>query len=143
MIRILDLVIFVSIFNITLNILFLSTIGLVNDFLSWGFFAPLSRLTFFMYLIHLDFERMFYGSMDYTYDFSNLQMVSLICNQVMYPHYDKKMGLEFSNLFIITYYSWPVYLVYWANDDNRRTVFCGDFSLRNTFCQARDDVDWR
>merc|ERR1712241_894805 len=48
--------------------------GLVNDFLSWGFFAPLSRLTFFMYLIHLDFERMFYGSMDYTYDFSNLQM---------------------------------------------------------------------
>ena len=37
-----------------------------------------------MYLIHLDFERMFYGSMDYTYDFSNLQMVSLIGNQVMY-----------------------------------------------------------
>ena len=70
------LVIFFSIFNITLNILSLSTIGLVNDFLSWGFFAPLSRLTFFMYLIHLDFERMFYGSMDYTYDFTNLQMVS-------------------------------------------------------------------
>jgi len=33
--------------------------GLVNEFLSWSAFAPLSRLTFCTYLIHIEIEGMF------------------------------------------------------------------------------------
>merc|ERR1719273_1791402 len=47
--------------------------GIVNDILSWGVFAPLSRLTFFMYLIHIDLESIFFYSMDYTFTFTDLQ----------------------------------------------------------------------
>lgn len=36
--------------------------GLVNDFLSWSAFAPLSRLTFCAYLIHMDIIQMFFFS---------------------------------------------------------------------------------
>ena len=52
-------------------------LGIVNDFLSWGVFAPLSRLTFFMYLIHIDLESMFFYSMDYTFTFTDLQFVRI------------------------------------------------------------------
>ena len=52
-------------------------LGVVNDFLSWGFFAPLSRLTFFMYLIHIDLEMIFFYSMDYTFTFTDLQFVRI------------------------------------------------------------------
>merc|ERR1719414_1623182 len=48
--------------------------GIVNDFLSWGGFAVVSRLTFFMYLIHIDLEAIFFYSLDYTYEYSDLQM---------------------------------------------------------------------
>ena len=52
-------------------------LGIVNDFLSWGVFAPLSRLTFFMYLIHIDLESIFFYSMDYTFTFTDLQFVRI------------------------------------------------------------------
>ena len=59
-------------------IIVLIYLGIINDFLSWGGFAVLSRLTFFMYLIHIDLESMFFASLDYPYEYSDLQMVSLL-----------------------------------------------------------------
>ena len=55
---------------------FYSILGIVNDFLSWGGFAVLSRLTFFMYLIHIDLESIFFATLDYPYEYSDLQMVN-------------------------------------------------------------------
>ena len=36
--------------------------GVVNSFLSWSFWAPLSRLTYSCYLIHIDVILMFGAS---------------------------------------------------------------------------------
>ena len=46
--------------------------GIVNDFLSWSFFAPLARLTFCAYLIHMNLIQMFDNSVikSFPYDFS-------------------------------------------------------------------------
>ena len=46
--------------------------GIVNDFLSWSFFAPLARLTFCAYLIHINLMQMFDNSVikSFPYDFS-------------------------------------------------------------------------
>ena len=35
--------------------------GIVNDFLSWKIFIPLSRLTYAAYLVHLNYIYMYYG----------------------------------------------------------------------------------
>ena len=36
-------------------------LGYVNDFLSWRAFAPLSKISFIMYLIHIDLETYMFG----------------------------------------------------------------------------------
>ena len=56
--------------------LFLFT-GVIDSFLSWGFFLPLARITYMAYLIHYDILMVFYYSMDYAIDMSNLLLVSL------------------------------------------------------------------
>ena len=51
--------------------------GLINDFLSWGCFTPLARLSYCIYLIH--YTILFWGSSftSYTISYSNLTTVYL------------------------------------------------------------------
>ena len=51
--------------------------GVIVSFLSWGFFLPLARITYMAYLIHYDILMVFYYSMDYAIEMSNLLLVSL------------------------------------------------------------------
>jgi hypothetical protein len=53
----------------------LITRGLVNRFLSWTFFAPLSRLTFCMYLIHLHIMFIFHFGRSDVMEFGQYLMV--------------------------------------------------------------------
>ena len=53
--------------------------GMVNDFLSWSFFTPLSKLTFTTYLIHIQIQNIFISSIlsSYPNDFSFPTIVGL------------------------------------------------------------------
>ena len=81
--------------------------GIVNSFLSWGVFAPLSRLTFFMYLIHLDVEAMFFMWFDFTYEFDDLTFVSLNISIFLYLHANK---IKTYSLFTQSEYAFIIYI---------------------------------
>ena len=51
--------------------------GPVNSFLSWGAFTGLARVTYMVYLIHLDILAMFVLTRTYTLQISVLLVVSL------------------------------------------------------------------
>jgi hypothetical protein len=52
-------------------------IGIVNTFLSWGFFSPLARISYMTYLIHFDLLWVFFHSANYAMEMSNLALVTL------------------------------------------------------------------
>ena len=53
-----------------------SILGIVNTFLSWSFLAPLSRLTFCTYLIHLHMMFIFHFGRGDVMEFGQYLMVS-------------------------------------------------------------------
>lgn len=61
--------------------------GIVNWFLSWKVWIPLSRLTHCAYLIHPIVMAVFYGSRAHTFDFSSYLLVSHTFTQFI--HFDK------------------------------------------------------
>ena len=52
-----------------------SCIGFINRFLSWGFFAPLSRMTFMVYLTHVGLIFSWYYSLNYSVELTDIVMV--------------------------------------------------------------------
>ncbi|KAL5012245.1 hypothetical protein ScPMuIL_010796 [Solemya velum] len=78
--------------------------GIINSFLSWGAFIPLSRLTYCAYLVHptvLSFygatkrNNFFYTDYDYVYHFLGTLVISLLCAFVLSIAFEAPMlGLE-------------------------------------------------
>jgi peptidoglycan/LPS O-acetylase OafA/YrhL len=50
-------------------------VGVINTFLSWGFFSPLARISYMAYLIHYDVLMVFFCSADYAFEMSNFVLV--------------------------------------------------------------------
>ena len=72
--------------------------GLVNDFLSWSAFAPLSRLTYCCYLIHLEILPMFSFSV-LTYP-NDVSMIYHMLNLISASNYSQLTLLNIVNYFI-------------------------------------------
>ena len=56
--------------------------GIVNDFLSWGFWLPISKVSFMSYLFHMSINWEFFLMQSYPMDFSMWQLTSLFVPQV-------------------------------------------------------------
>ena len=56
--------------------------GPVNDFLSWGVLATVSKISFMTYLFHIDFDFIYYASQTYVVDFSMWHVTSLFVAQL-------------------------------------------------------------
>ena len=50
--------------------------GLIHSFLSYGMWRSLARMTYIVFLIHLDFIVMFFYSMTYTVEATDIVMVN-------------------------------------------------------------------
>ena len=59
--------------------------GIVNSFLSWGMFAPLARMTYLVYLMHIEFMVAFIFSLTYTIEYSVILMVTIKFTRSFYP----------------------------------------------------------
>jgi len=46
--------------------------GVIDSFLSWGFFKPLARMNYIAYLIHYSFISVVYFSLTYTVEFTDI-----------------------------------------------------------------------
>ena len=56
--------------------------GLVNDFLSWGLWGPISKISFMTYLFHMSFNWYYFGMQDYNVDFSMWLLSQIFVAQV-------------------------------------------------------------
>ena len=56
--------------------------GIVNDFLSWGFWHPISKVSFMTYLFHMSLNWYFFLLQPYPVNFSMWQLTSLFVPQV-------------------------------------------------------------
>ena len=52
--------------------------GWINAFLSWGLFRPLARLTYLVYLVHIDVIMMFVFSLDIVIENTNIIFVRIV-----------------------------------------------------------------
>ncbi len=52
-------------------------IGWINEFLSWGGFIPLSRMSYIIYLLHMSIMAVFRSVFFYNIDGSNMMLVSM------------------------------------------------------------------
>ena len=50
-------------------------LGWINKFLSWGFFVPLARMSFMVYLIHLGLIFGYYFSLNHSVEFTDIVAV--------------------------------------------------------------------
>ena len=50
--------------------------GLIHSFLSYGMWRSLARMTYIVFLIHLNFILMFFYSMTYTVEATDIVLVS-------------------------------------------------------------------
>ena len=55
--------------------------GIINKFLSWGFFLPLARMQYVVYLIHFDFTLAFFSSLTYSIELTDVIAVRSKFNQ--------------------------------------------------------------
>ena len=58
--------------------------GWVNELLSWSAFKPLSKISFILYLIHMDFIPILTGTLDFEFDMSITLMVIFILSNLAY-----------------------------------------------------------
>jgi hypothetical protein len=65
--------------------------GLVNWFLSWKIWIPLSRLTHCAYLVHPIVMAVFYGSRWQSFDFSTYLMVNY---KLLHKQNDQKLSID-------------------------------------------------
>ena len=112
----------------------LPLLGTINSFLSWCVFAILARLTFMVYLLHLDFIYMFFYSLTYTVEISHLIVAILNFN------YFK----TFSSIHVVCdFFSLLDLLLCWTHPHNFRNCFCGYVDCRGTFYQSGEAFPWK
>ena len=58
--------------------------GWVNEFLSWSGFKPLSKISFILYLIHMDFLPILTGTLDFEFDMSITLLVIFLLSNLVY-----------------------------------------------------------
>ena len=58
--------------------------GWVNEFLSWSAFKPLSKISFILYLIHLDVIPILKGTLHFEFDMSVTLMVIFLLSALFY-----------------------------------------------------------
>ena len=56
--------------------------GPINDFLSWGFWSPISKVSFMTYLFHMSFNWYYFAMQDYNVDFSMWLLTEMFVSQV-------------------------------------------------------------
>ena len=56
--------------------------GPVNDFLSWGLWAPISKISFMTYLFHMSFNWYYFATQDYNVDFTMWLLSQMFVAQV-------------------------------------------------------------
>ena len=56
--------------------------GVVNDFLSWNFWLPISKISFMTYLFHMSLNWYFFLLQSYPMDYSMWQMTEMFVPQV-------------------------------------------------------------
>ena len=76
-------------------------LGVINSFLSWGFFLPLARISYMAYLIHYEVLMVFYNSADYAMEMDNLLIVSTQLLKIFKWH-----NLSFMVVLIIFVFNW-------------------------------------
>ena len=59
----------------------LCLIGIIDTFLSWKAFLPLSRLTYMAYLLHIEVLSIFFGTMTAPIHFNNFLLVRTLQEQ--------------------------------------------------------------
>ena len=57
--------------------------GLVNDFLSWGFWIPISKISFMTYLFHMSMNWYYYAAQTYIVDISLWLLTATFISQVI------------------------------------------------------------
>ena len=58
--------------------------GWINEFLSWSAFKPLSKISFILYLIHLDFFPILKGTLHFEFDMSVTLSVTFLLSALFY-----------------------------------------------------------
>ena len=56
--------------------------GIINSFLSWGFWLPISKISFMTYLFHMSINWYFFLSQSYNIDFTAWQMTEWFVAQL-------------------------------------------------------------
>ena len=56
--------------------------GPVNDFLSWGLWASISKISFMTYLFHMSWNYYYFNIQDYNVDFSMWLLTEIFCAQL-------------------------------------------------------------
>ena len=56
--------------------------GIVNDFLSWSFWLPISKISFMTYLFHMSFNWYYFGMQNYNVDFTMWLLTEIFVAQV-------------------------------------------------------------
>ena len=56
--------------------------GPVNDFLSWGLWSPVSKISFMTYLFHMSFNWYYFAMQDYNVDFTMWLLSQMFVAQV-------------------------------------------------------------
>ena len=56
--------------------------GLINDFLSWDFFLPISKVSFMTYFFHMSFNWYYFYMQDYNLDYSMWLLTQIFVAQV-------------------------------------------------------------
>ena len=89
---------------------------LVNKFLSFRGFVPLSRLTYSVYLTHAWIVWIYWGTRRDTIDMKNFTILSLTCSIVLMSFV---LSLVFSLLFEAPFFALQSYLKDYSNNDNK------------------------
>ena len=56
--------------------------GPINDLLSWGLWAPISKISFMTYLFHMSFNWYYFAMQDYNVDFTMWLLTEIFVAQV-------------------------------------------------------------
>jgi peptidoglycan/LPS O-acetylase OafA/YrhL len=94
--------------------------GLVNKFLSWKAFIPLSRLTYCVYLTHAWIVWIYWGSKKDLVDMNNFNILSLFSGIIFMSYI---LGAIFSLLFESPFLVLQKYLMHWNLPDDKHKIY--------------------
>ncbi len=94
--------------------------GLVNKFLSWKAFIPLSRLTYCVYLTHAWIVWIYWGSKRDLVDMNNFNILSLFSGIIFMSYI---LGAMFSLLFESPFLVLQKYLMHWILSNDKHKIY--------------------